>query len=113
VVHLDDLLLRRVRLGLLLPPGGKAHLSRIRATRQGELGWDDARWEREEERYLALVRTYSGLPDPAAIPDWHQLLAAARKKGDRGAVASCGCVRQQPVSWWVSWHFACQMQPGS
>ena len=83
VVHLDDLLLRRVRLGLVLPRGGKAHLSRIRAICQGELGWDDARWEREEERYLALVRTHYGLPDPVAIPDWHQLLAAARKKEDR------------------------------
>jgi glycerol-3-phosphate dehydrogenase len=80
VVHLDDLLLRRVRLGLVLPNGGKAHLSRIRAMCQRELGWDDGRWEQEEASYLALVRTHYSLPDPAAIPDWHQMLAAGRKK---------------------------------
>jgi glycerol-3-phosphate dehydrogenase len=79
VVHLDDLLLRRVRLGLLLPQGGKAHLPGIRAICQGELGWDDARWEREEDRYLAVVRTSYSLPDPEAIPDWHSMLKAARK----------------------------------
>lgn len=79
VVHLEDLLLRRLRLGLLLPSGGKAHLSRIRAICQGELGWDDARWEQEEESYLALVRAHYGLPDPAIIPDWHKMLTAARK----------------------------------
>ena len=83
VVHLEDLLLRRVRLGLVLPDGGKAHLSRIRAICQGELGWDDARWEQEEESYLALVRTHYGLPDPAVIPDWHKMLTAGRKKENR------------------------------
>ena len=80
VVHRDDLLLRRVRLGLVLLNGGKAHLSRIRAMCQGELGWDDGRWEQEEASYLALVRKHYGLPDAAAIPDWHQMLAAGRKK---------------------------------
>ena len=79
VVHLEDLLLRRLRLGLVLPNGGKAHLPRIRAICQGELGWDDTRWEQEEESYLTLVRTHYGLPDPAAIPDWHKMLTAARK----------------------------------
>ena len=44
VVHLDDLLLRRVRLGLLLPHGGLADMDAIRAIAQPELGWDDARW---------------------------------------------------------------------
>ncbi len=80
VIHLEDLLLRRVRLGLVLPGGGKEHLSRIRAMCQGELGWDDLRWEQEEESYLALVRTHYSLPDPAAIPDWHKMLSAASKK---------------------------------
>jgi glycerol-3-phosphate dehydrogenase len=52
VVHLEDLLLRRVRAGLLLPGGGIEHLGRIRAICQEELGWDNARWAKEEERYL-------------------------------------------------------------
>jgi glycerol-3-phosphate dehydrogenase len=52
VVHLEDLLLRRVRAGLVLPGGGVEHLPRVRAICQEELGWDDARWASEEARYL-------------------------------------------------------------
>jgi glycerol-3-phosphate dehydrogenase len=54
VIHLDDLLLRRVRLGLLLPNGGIDLLPRIRAIVQPELGWDDARWEQEVSEYTEL-----------------------------------------------------------
>lgn len=56
VVHLDDLLMRRVRLGLLLPRGGIDCMSRVRAVAQPELGWDDARWVREEKMYADLWR---------------------------------------------------------
>jgi glycerol-3-phosphate dehydrogenase len=51
VVHLDDLLLRRVRLGLLSPEGGLPWLERVRAIAQPELGWDDARWQMEAAAY--------------------------------------------------------------
>jgi glycerol-3-phosphate dehydrogenase len=78
VVHLDDLLLRRVRLGLLLPHGGQALLPRIRAICQPELGWDDATWQAEEEAYLALWQQHYSLPEPAAVPNWHVMLAEAR-----------------------------------
>lgn len=54
VVHLDDLLLRRVRLGLLLPEGGIQVMDRIRSTIQDELGWDDDRWSQEVIRYTNL-----------------------------------------------------------
>jgi glycerol-3-phosphate dehydrogenase len=54
IVHLSDLLLRRVRLGLLLPGGGIDLLDRIRSTVQLELGWDDARWEQEAATYVQL-----------------------------------------------------------
>jgi glycerol-3-phosphate dehydrogenase len=54
VVHLDDLLLRRIRLGLLLPYGGSGLMERIRFICQGELSWDDQRWQEEEDRYLQL-----------------------------------------------------------
>jgi glycerol-3-phosphate dehydrogenase len=53
VVNLEDLLLRRVRLGLLLPRGGLDQLAEIRRIAQPELGWDDARWEREVNAYEA------------------------------------------------------------
>lgn len=53
-MHLDDLLLRRVRLGLTLPQGGLAVLDRVRTVAQRELGWDDERWVQEVERYQEL-----------------------------------------------------------
>jgi glycerol-3-phosphate dehydrogenase len=62
VQRLDDLLLRRTRLGLQLKEGGAALMPRIRAICQPELGWDDARWEQEEQDYAALWRTHYGLP---------------------------------------------------
>ena len=54
VIQLDDLLLRRVRLGLLLPNGGIELLPRIRAIVQSELGWDEACWEKEASDYAEL-----------------------------------------------------------
>ncbi|MBK8989152.1 MAG: glycerol-3-phosphate dehydrogenase/oxidase [Chloroflexi bacterium] len=79
VVHLDDLLLRRVRLGILLPAGGAALLPRIQAICQAELGWDDGRWQSEQAAYLALVRGCYNIPDAALVPDWRALLAAAKQ----------------------------------
>lgn len=53
VVHLDDLLLRRVRLGLLLP--GAQWLERIGGIVCPVLGWDDKRWRQEKDRYLGII----------------------------------------------------------
>ncbi|MGD9190647.1 MAG: glycerol-3-phosphate dehydrogenase/oxidase [Desulfobacterales bacterium] len=50
--HLDDLLLRRVRIGLLIPHGAKAHLKRIRKICKEALPWDRRRWKAEIGRYL-------------------------------------------------------------
>jgi glycerol-3-phosphate dehydrogenase len=61
VHHLDDLLLRRTRLGMLLPEGGKRYLNRIRELCQAELGWDDSRWSEEEDRYLEIWEQGYGL----------------------------------------------------
>lgn len=54
VKHLDDLLLRRTRLGLLLPQGGMLQMPRIKAIAQPELDWDDARWDQEVARYQSI-----------------------------------------------------------
>lgn len=62
VVHLDDLLLRRTRLGNLLPKGGAAHEARLRAICQEELRWDDATWRKEWERYQGIIRDFYSLP---------------------------------------------------
>ena len=64
VVHLDDLLLRRLRVGLLLPYGGREYLDRIRPLVQHELHWDDSRWEHEVERYIRLWNSCYYLPAP-------------------------------------------------
>lgn len=80
VVHLDDLMLRRVRLGHLVPHGGERLLPRIRAVCQPELGWDDDRWEREETAYLDLWDRCYSMPAREAIPDWRAMLAEARAK---------------------------------
>ncbi len=56
VIHLDDLLLRRTRLGLTLPDGAAAEMDRIRSACQEEIGWDDARWQNEAGAYRALWR---------------------------------------------------------
>jgi len=58
VHHLVDLMLRRVRLGLLLPEGGREFLPRIRRICQPALGWNDQRWQAEETAYLAYWRQY-------------------------------------------------------
>ena len=55
VCGLDDLLLRRVRIGLVLPHGAGALLPQLRAIVQPELGWDDATWQTQETRYRAGV----------------------------------------------------------
>ena len=66
VHHLDDLLLRRTRLGLLLAQGGAAILPRVRELCQAELAWDDARWEREEADYRTLWNKHYAPPGAAA-----------------------------------------------
>jgi len=65
VEHLDDLLLRRTRIGLLLRGGGAEYLGRIRAICQAELTWNDARWEQEQAAYTALWSRHYSLPRAA------------------------------------------------
>lgn len=62
VVHLDDLLLRRTRLGSLLPRGGEALFPALEKICSDELGWDSARWEREKTRYREIWNTHYYLP---------------------------------------------------
>ncbi|MBS2013584.1 MAG: glycerol-3-phosphate dehydrogenase/oxidase [Deltaproteobacteria bacterium] len=62
VVNLGDLLLRRVRLGLLLPNGGLDQIAKVRAVAQPALGWSDARWEREEKLYRETWKKAYSVP---------------------------------------------------
>ncbi len=71
VLHLDDLLLRRTRLGLLLPRGALDHLPRIRCLCEPHLQWGDGRWATEVARYRALIAAHYQLPIPVS-PDLAQ-----------------------------------------
>ncbi|MEK8030603.1 glycerol-3-phosphate dehydrogenase/oxidase [Ideonella sp. DXS29W] len=68
VVHLDDLLLRRTRLGLLLRDGGLELVPRLRPLVQQELGWSIADWMREWTRYRALMARAYAVPPAAVAP---------------------------------------------
>jgi glycerol-3-phosphate dehydrogenase len=70
VQQLDDLLLRRTRLGLQLPRGGAAVLERVREICQPELGWSDQRWEQEVRRYTALWSAHYSLPAAGRVPEF-------------------------------------------
>ena len=69
VQHLEDLLLRRTRIGLQLRGGGRAILARVRAICQPELAWDDARWDAEQAAYLMLWDSHYSLPPPILSTD--------------------------------------------
>ncbi|HYP39539.1 MAG TPA: glycerol-3-phosphate dehydrogenase/oxidase [Chloroflexia bacterium] len=83
VMHLEDLMLRRTRLGLLLPRGGEALLPQIGTICREELGWDSTRWEAEMAEYMALWNASYSLPERGTIPDWRALLADALRARDR------------------------------
>ena len=63
VVHLDDLLLRRTHIGLLLENGGKKYLPKVKELCQKILGWTDDTWEKEELRYLEIWKKHYSLPN--------------------------------------------------
>ena len=64
VIHLDDLLLRRTRLGLILPHGAMTPLisARLKQICQQELGWNEQKWQQEVARYSELWQRYYHLP---------------------------------------------------
>jgi glycerol-3-phosphate dehydrogenase len=82
VRHLEDLMLRRVRIGLLLPDGGQEHLSRIGRLCRPALGWDRSRWRYETRRYTIHWQQTHGFPWRMVKPRrlqrlWQMLLKPA------------------------------------
>jgi glycerol-3-phosphate dehydrogenase len=63
VVHLDDLMLRRTRLGLLLENGGDAILEDIRRLFIEVFDWTEKEWQSELARYREIIRQHYTLPD--------------------------------------------------
>jgi len=62
VVHLDDLLLRRTRLGLLLKNGAEELFAKLEIICNQELGWDKNKWQKEVFRYQNIWRNHYSLP---------------------------------------------------
>lgn len=62
--HLSDLLLRRVRIGILCHEGGAQFLDRVEAICRPVLPWDSARWSKERAAYARLWQ------DKYAPPKW-------------------------------------------
>ncbi len=60
--HLNDLLLRRTRLGLLIPKGAEAFLDRIQELCAPLLSWDRNRWDRERNAYLETIQKVYSIP---------------------------------------------------
>ncbi len=58
IKHLDDLLMRRLRLGLILANGGLDIIDTIRSLSQKNLGWDNNQWEIELERYKKIYNHF-------------------------------------------------------
>ncbi|MBF0239285.1 MAG: FAD-dependent oxidoreductase [SAR324 cluster bacterium] len=65
--HLSDLLLRRVRLGLLLPEGGKNILDRVRELCGSVLEWDEERWQKEINAYQDLWQQSYSMPQGVTL----------------------------------------------
>jgi glycerol-3-phosphate dehydrogenase len=63
VVHLDDLLLRRVRLGLIQPAGGVQHLAKLKESIMQVLGWSLEKWQDEVLRYKRIIQESYSLPE--------------------------------------------------
>jgi glycerol-3-phosphate dehydrogenase len=59
VLHLDDLLLRRARIGVWQPALARALVPRLRPVFEQELGWAHGRWEKEVEAFDAALQGWS------------------------------------------------------
>ncbi|MCP3876581.1 MAG: glycerol-3-phosphate dehydrogenase/oxidase [Desulfobacteraceae bacterium] len=63
IVHLSDLLLRRVRIGLLLPGGGRDLLDQVETLCKPHLSWTNKKWEAEKKAYKILWETVYSPPN--------------------------------------------------
>ena len=63
IQHLDDLLLRRTRIGLLLENGAESEFYGIKDICQKYLAWDDVTWTSELKRYQDIIKKHYSLPE--------------------------------------------------
>jgi len=58
IKHLDDLLMRRLRIGLLLENGALGIIDQIKDLTSENLGWDEQKWKVEIERYKKVYNDF-------------------------------------------------------
>jgi glycerol-3-phosphate dehydrogenase len=80
VCHLEDLLLRRTRLGLILPHGGESILPVVKQVCLEELHWNNKQWQQELANYQSLIVQCYSMPPTESIPDWRALLSGVKNK---------------------------------
>jgi len=68
VQHLDDLLLRRTRLGNILPEGAIHLMEQIKVLCQTYLEWSDNKWQSEVKSYQNLWNNHYSLPTVSQEP---------------------------------------------
>jgi hypothetical protein len=78
VCHLEDLLLRRTRLGHILPHGGENILPFVKQICLAELHWNESQWQQELADYQSLITRCYSLPSIESIPDWRAILSDVR-----------------------------------
>ena len=62
VEHLDDLLLRRTRLGMVLVNAGEELFTDLEKMCMAELGWNKQQWQDELARYQDIWQRFYSLP---------------------------------------------------
>lgn len=62
VQHLDDLMLRRIRAGNMMPNGGAEVFDLIKPLCAQYLAWDDSRWQQELARYQQIIASSYSVP---------------------------------------------------
>jgi len=62
VQHLDDLLLRRTRIGLLMGKAVVNIFEQVKQICQQHLNWDDLKWQSERLRYQDIIDRHYFLP---------------------------------------------------
>jgi len=78
--HLSDLLLRRVRIGILVRDGGKEYLDRIQELCEPILPWNKNQWKTERARYLDTIRRFYSLPHrKPIIEEKHEVIPFLRR----------------------------------
>ena len=69
VEHLDDLMLRRTRVGMCLPNGGQGSAARSKKYFRGKT-MDFKKWNDEVQNYLQIWQNYYSLPQKENASSW-------------------------------------------